>query len=54
MGYHLNRLDEPILSKPLLTEFGVHHRLESCEYFWDFSELVFHTLLGTHPTGGDK
>ena len=33
MGYQLNRLDEPILiavSKPLLAEFGIHHRLESC------------------------
>ena len=32
MGYRLNRLDEPVLiavSKPLLTEFGIHHRLES-------------------------
>ena len=32
-GYHLNRLDEPIfiaVSKPLLTEFGIHLRLESC------------------------
>ena len=30
---HLNRLDEPIfmaVSKPLLTEFGIHQRLESC------------------------
>ena len=30
MGY---RLDEPFLiavSKPLLTEFGIHQRLESC------------------------
>ena len=29
----MNRLDEPIfiaVSKPLLTEFGIHHRLESC------------------------
>ena len=40
MGYRFNRLDEPVLiavSKPLLTEFGIHHRLESCEYislFW--------------------
>ena len=36
MGYHLNRLDEPVLiavSKPLLTEFGIHHRLESCDGF---------------------
>ena len=33
MGYHLNRLDEPVFMagpKPMLTEFGVHHRLESC------------------------
>ena len=31
MGYHLNRLDEPVfiaVSKPLLTEFDIHHRLE--------------------------
>ena len=34
MGYRLNCLDEPVLiavSKPLLTEFGINHRLESCE-----------------------
>ena len=34
MGYCLNRLDEPILmavSKPMQTEFGIHHRLESCD-----------------------
>ena len=33
MGYRLNRLDEPVfiaVSKPLLTEFGIHLRLESC------------------------
>ena len=33
MGYHLNRLDKPVLvavSKPLLTEFGNYLRLESC------------------------
>ena len=33
MGYRLNRLDEPVriaVSKPLLTEFGIHERLESC------------------------
>ena len=33
MGYRLNRLGEPVfiaVSKPLLTEFGIHHRLESC------------------------
>ena len=34
VGYHLNRLDEPVfmaVSKPMQTEFGIHHRLESCE-----------------------
>ena len=34
MGYRLNRLVEPVfmaVPKPLLTEFGIHHRLESCE-----------------------
>ena len=33
MGYRLNRLDDPVflaVSKPLLTEFGIHLRLESC------------------------
>ena len=33
MGYHLNRLDEPVfiaVSNPLLTKFGIHLRLESC------------------------
>ena len=33
MGYRLNRLDEPVfmaVSKPLLIEFGIHYRLESC------------------------
>ena len=34
MGYRLNRLDEPVfiaVSKPLLTEFGIDCRFESCE-----------------------
>ena len=34
MGYRLNRLDEPVfmaVSKPLLTEFGIHYKLESCD-----------------------
>ena len=33
MGYRLNCLDEPVfiaVSKPLLTEFGIQYRLESC------------------------
>ena len=32
MGYCLNRLDEPVFMagpKPMVTEFGIHHRLES-------------------------
>ena len=42
MGYRLNRLDEPVfmaVSKPLLTEFGIHHRLESCAYLSQLVEL---------------
>ena len=34
MAYRLNRLDQPVfmaVSKPLLTELGIHPRLESCE-----------------------
>ena len=33
MGYHLNRPDEPVVMagpKPMRTEFGIYHRLESC------------------------
>ena len=33
VSYCLNRLDEPILiaePKPLLTEFNIQHRLDSC------------------------
>ena len=33
MGYYLNRLDEPVFMagpKPMLTEFAINHRLESC------------------------
>ena len=35
MGYRLNCLDEPVfmaVPKPMLTEFGIHHRLESCVF----------------------
>ena len=49
MGYRLNRLDEPILiavSKPLLTEFDIHHRLESCtkvvKVMWKISTFNVH------------
>ena len=33
MGYHLNYLDAPVfmaVPKPMLTEFGIDYRLESC------------------------
>ena len=33
MGYYLNRLDEPVfmaVPNALLTEFGIHYKLESC------------------------
>ena len=33
MGYRFSRLDEPVFMagpKPLRTEFGIHHRLQSC------------------------
>ena len=36
MGYRLNRLEEPVftaVSKAMLTEFGIHYRLESCDRF---------------------
>ena len=39
MGYRLNRLDEPVfmaVPKPMLTEFGIHYRLESCVSFSTF------------------
>ena len=44
MGYHLNRLDEPVFiaaSKPLLTEIGIHHSLESCEIYLECVPLMF-------------
>ena len=47
MGYRLNRLDEPVfiaVSKPLLTEFGIHHRLESCEGFLFNSGKLYPTF----------
>ena len=40
VGYRLNRLDEPVfmaVPKPMLTEFGIHHRLESCVHSGVFS-----------------
>ena len=45
MGYRLNHLDEPVfitVPKPMLTVFGIHHRLESCV---SFSELVLGGII---------
>ena len=39
VGYHLNCLDELVfiaVSKPLVTVFGIHLRLESCVPFFDW------------------
>ena len=36
----MNRLDEPVfmaVPKPMLTEFGIHYRLESCGHYCDKS-----------------
>ena len=45
MGYHLNRLDENVfmaVSKPLRTDFGIHHRLEKCvAQFKPFLSIMF-------------
>ena len=45
MGYRLNRLDEPVfmaVPKPMLTEFDIHYRLESCgSYFFDIAQHPF-------------
>ena len=41
MGYRLNRLDEPVfigVSKPLLTESGIHYILESCGCLFSISK----------------
>ena len=51
MGYHLNRLDEPVfmaVSKRLLTEFGIHQRLESCARFFKQSAKIEIASCGDH------
>ena len=45
MGYHLNCFDEPVfiaVSKPLLTEFGIHHRFENCVCFRPTFSVAFY------------
>ena len=44
MGYRLNCFDEPVfiaVPKPLLTEFGILHRLESCKLETEISPFDF-------------
>ena len=45
MGYRLNCLDEPVLMKvpnAMLTEFGIHYRLESCgDWLYLLSNFIF-------------
>ena len=53
MGHHLNRLVEPIciaVSKPLLTEFDIHYRLESFGVI-DRTDITFFAFLddSKHP-----
>ena len=54
VGYHLNLLDKPVFMagpKHLLTEFGIHQRLESCVAFSTnaqsrFASVVIDGVLG--------
>ena len=42
MGYRLNCRDEPVfmaVQKPVLTEFGIHYRLESYAYLRSLCDL---------------
>ena len=54
MGYCLNCLDEPVfmaVPKPMLTEFGIHYRLESCvEVTYRIGKLT--VVLRTRDTNG--
>ena len=49
MGYRLNRLDEPVfmaVPKPMLTEFRIHYRLESCgPFFFETETLSFRNAI---------
>ena len=64
MGYRLKCLDERVfmaVSKPLLTEFGIHHRWESCGQYhllskcctWQTLQCIFGKLnkFATLPAG---
>ena len=44
MGYRLNRLGEPVfmaVSKLMQTEFGIHHRLESCALYKEGRDISY-------------
>ena len=48
----MNRLDEPVLMavlKPMQTEFGIYHRLESCEALQQFWVHIFKANVGRSP-----
>ena len=51
MGYRLNRLDETVfmaLTKPMLTEFGIHYRLETCAVHNLQQDLATNFALYSH------
>ena len=55
MGHRLNRLNEPIfmaVSKPLLTEFGIHHRLECCIILTN--SQAFRIIFKKNQVGSEK
>ena len=53
MGYNLNCFDEPVFMagpKPMLTEFDIDHRLESCAYQIEERHLVPFAFCGRKIT----
>ena len=57
MGYHLNCLGESVsiaVSKPMLTEFGIHHILESCVLFTSMKFFQEDFLLRHYDSGECK
>ena len=55
VGYRLNRLDEPVFMagpKPMLTEFGIHQRLESCALLSYSKKSTTEVLGGKGRTHG--
>ena len=60
MGYRLNRITEPVfiaVSKLLLTEFGIHYRLESCggdiSHFPEKRKALVIKIVGAEKTKSD-